>query len=92
MRIKVTHAESTMADPYDRAAPKRATNLSVNSDLLRRARELDVNLSATLERALADEVRRRQRDAWLDENRAAIDAYNDAVEKHGTFADTLRRF
>jgi len=92
MRITVTHAESTMADPYDRAAPKRATNLSVNSDLLRRARELDVNLSATLEQALSDEVRRRQRDAWLNENRAAIDAYNEAVEKHGTFSDTLRRF
>ena len=81
-----------MADPYDRAAPKRATNLSVNSDLLRRARELDVNLSATLEQALADEARRRQRDAWLNENRAAIDVYNEAVEKHGTFSDTLRRF
>ena len=91
MRIKVTHTESTMADPYDRAAPKRATNLSVNSDLLRRARQTS-RLSATLEQALADEVRRRQRDAWLDENRAAIDAYNEAVEKHGTFSDTLRRF
>jgi len=92
MRIKVTHAVSAMADPYDRAAPKRATNLSVNSDLLRRARELDVNLSATLEQALADEVRRRQKALWLKENRAAIDAYNEAVEQHGTFSDTLRRF
>jgi antitoxin CcdA len=36
--------------------------------------------------------RRRQRDAWLNENRAAIDAYSEAVEKHGTFSDTLRRF
>ena len=92
MRIKIQHADTAMADPYDRDAPKRATNLSVNSDLLRRARELDVNLSATLEQALSDEVRRRQRDAWLNENRAAIDAYNEAVEKHGTFSDTLRRF
>ena len=92
MRINIAHVESAMADPYDRAAPKRATNLSVNSDLLRRARELDVNLSATLEQALADEVRRRQRDAWLDENRTAINAYNEAVEKHGTFSDRLRRF
>ena len=92
MRIQIQHADTALADPYDRAAPKRATNLSVNSDLLRRARELDVNLSATLEQALSDEVRRRQRDAWLNENRAAIDAYNAAVEKHGTFSDTLRSF
>jgi len=45
----------------------------VNSDLLEKARELGVDLASTLEDALALEVRRRQREAWLEENREAIE-------------------
>ena len=37
-----------MAELYNTAAPKKAANLSVNSDLLRKTRELNINLSATL--------------------------------------------
>ena len=37
---------------FDLEAPKKATNLSVNSDLLKKSRALDINLSATLEQAL----------------------------------------
>lgn len=77
---------------YDLQAPKRATNLSVNSDLLRQAKELDVNLSATLEEALEGIVRERQRQQWLAENREAIASYNEHVEKHGVFSDGLRSF
>lgn len=36
-----------MAELYDTAAPKKAANLSVNSDLLRKTRDLNINLSAT---------------------------------------------
>ena len=32
---------------YDFEAPKKATNLSLNSDLLKRSRALNINLSAT---------------------------------------------
>ena len=37
---------------YDENAPKKATNLSLNSDLLAKSRALKINLSATLEQAL----------------------------------------
>ncbi|HEY0879425.1 MAG TPA: type II toxin-antitoxin system CcdA family antitoxin [Zeimonas sp.] len=77
---------------YDVSAPKRATNVTVNADLLRRARELDVNLSQTLETALVAEVVRCARARWLAENRAAIDAYNEDIERNGCFADALRTF
>lgn len=77
---------------YDSYAPKRATNLSVNSDLLRRAKALEINLSATLEQALADAVAKRQREQWLAENREAIEAYNRYVDEHGVFSDGLRSF
>jgi antitoxin CcdA len=80
-------------DPaYDSKAPKKATNLSVNADLLNRARELDINLSATLEQALVEVLRQRQRERWLAENRGAIAAYNDHVENHGDFSDGVRTF
>jgi len=77
---------------YDRNAPKKPTNLSINSDLLRQARELEVNLSSALERALEQIVRRRRGKRWLEENRAAIARYNEHVEEHGVFSDGIRSF
>jgi antitoxin CcdA len=80
-------------DPaYDTKAPKKATNLSINADLLNRARELDINLSAALEQALVEVLKQRQRERWLAENRGSIAAYNDHVEKHGAFSDGVRTF
>jgi uncharacterized protein (DUF433 family) len=32
------------------------------------------------------------RNKWRDENREAIEAYNEYVEKHGVFSDDLRHF
>ena len=75
---------------YDHSAPKKATNLSINSDLLDRARKLKLNLSATLETALADEVRKAERAEWLERNQRAIDASNKLAEEKGLFVDSYR--
>lgn len=69
---------------------KKATNLSINEGLLLQARELDINLSATLEQALDEEIRKRRRAQWLEENREAIAAYNDHVQAHGVFSPMFR--
>jgi antitoxin CcdA len=71
---------------------KRAANLSVSAELLDEARALQINLSATLERALEEEVRARKRERWLAENREAIAAYNKRIERDGVFSDGLRSF
>ena len=71
---------------------KRATNVSVRADLLIAAREAGVNLSATLERALAEELAGLQRAKWRQENRAAIAAYNHHIDEHGAFSDGTRSF
>ncbi|HEU4779560.1 MAG TPA: type II toxin-antitoxin system CcdA family antitoxin [Steroidobacteraceae bacterium] len=71
---------------------KRATNVTVRGDLLAAAREAGVNLSATLERALTEELAEARRKKWRVDNREAIAAYNDHVEKHGTFSDDVRSF
>ncbi|MBJ7576064.1 type II toxin-antitoxin system CcdA family antitoxin [Luteimonas sp. MC1828] len=71
---------------------KRATNVSINLGLLEAAKALDINLSATLERALEAEVRARKREKWLDENRAAIEAYNLRIERDGMLSEHVRAF
>ena len=81
-----------MLPSYDHSAPKKPTNLSINSDLLKKAKELDINLSASLEEALESIVRRRLSEQWLSENREAIQSYNEHVETHGVFSDGLRSF
>jgi len=77
---------------FDTRAPKKPTNVSINSELLAKAKELKINLSATLEAALPELVNARQRELWKRENRAAIQAYNQLVEGHGVFSDDLRSF
>jgi antitoxin CcdA len=71
---------------------KRATNVSIRGDLLDAARHAGVNLSATLERALAEELANMKRVHWREENRDAIAAYNDYVNEHGAFSDGVRGF
>lgn len=78
--------------PYDPGAAKKATNVSINSDLLSKARALGINLSRTLEESLVEKVRQLQQQRWREENRAAVDAYNAHVERDGVFSDGLRRF
>lgn len=56
------------------------------SDLLAAALEAGVDLSAALERALTDELAASKRKKWREENQEAIEAYNEHVEKHGTFS------
>lgn len=71
---------------------KRATNVSIRSDLLDSARAAGVNLSATLERALEHELANLRRKQWREENREAIASYNDYVAEHGAFSDGARSF
>ena len=74
------------------ASYKRAANLSINAELLDQAKALDINLSATLERALQAEVRARKREQWLEENREAIAVYNARIARAGLAGDHVRAF
>ncbi len=81
-----------MTQKSPRTMAKRATNVSVRGDLLDAARAANINLSATLERALATELEHVQREKWLHENRAALATQNDFMTEHGLFSDPLRVF
>ena len=84
--------KKSAADSAYRSAQKRATNVSIRTDLLEAAREAGVNLSATLERALSEELAARKRTRWREENREAIAAYNEHTDEHGAFSDGVRSF
>ena len=73
-------------------SPKRATNLSLNAKMLDVARELGMNLSATVDALLADEVRRRYWARWNEENKEAIAHYNARVAREGLPLARYRSF
>jgi len=77
---------------FDQQAPNKATNLTVNSDLLNQAKSLKINLSATLEQALIVQVKKAQREQWLKENKNAINELNKLSDENGLFSDSFRSF
>lgn len=83
---------TTTLTPFDTQAAKKPTNVSINADLLAQANALKINLSATLEAALAEIVAARQRELWQQENQHTIRAYNQLVDAHGSLGDELRSF
>ena len=77
---------------FDHEAPKKPTNLSLNSDLLNKCRDMNINLSATLEQALTARLAKTRAEKWTEENKNAIRAYNEFVEENGCFSDEFRGF
>ncbi len=73
-------------------SPKRPTNLSLNAQVLDMARELGMNVSATVDALLAEEVRKRYWERWNEENKAAIEHYNARIEREGLPLARYRSF
>lgn len=69
---------------HDRiSTPRRATNVSLPTDLVEQARALGISVSRACEAGLADEVRRVREQQWIEENWEAIQSSNRWVEEHG---------
>jgi len=77
---------------YNSEAPKRATNLSINSDLLQKAKSYNINLSKSFESYLNELVKKEEEKKWREENLQAIASFNERVEKQGVFSEDLRNF
>jgi antitoxin CcdA len=77
---------------YDPKAPKKAVNLSINSELLAQAREFGVNLSGELEARLEQVLKAKRWARWQEENREAIENHNRRIREHGLWSDGLRQF
>jgi antitoxin CcdA len=73
-------------------APKKPTNLSLNSKVLEKARELGMNVSQTVDILLAAEVRRCYWQQWNEENKDAVAEYNARIALEGLPLAKYRTF
>lgn len=71
---------------------KRATNLSLSSDVLEAARQLDINISQVCDKHLREVVRREQERQWREDHADFIAAYNATIETEGLPLDEWRSF
>jgi len=62
---------------------RRAINLSLEVQTIDRAKALGLNLSATVDALLTQEVERLYWERWNEDNREAIDNYNARIEREG---------
>ena len=77
---------------YNKEAKKKATNISINSELLEKAKKYKINISANVEKTLEELIRQYEIQNWEKENKEAIDSYNQRISENGLFSDRLRSF
>jgi antitoxin CcdA len=71
---------------------KRAINLSLSSDVLDAAKQLDINISQVCDAYLREVVRREQERKWREDHADFIAAYNATVEAEGLPLEAWRSF
>jgi len=77
---------------YDKTARKKATSLTINSDLLQQAKDLGINISNCLEQTLEEKVKEEKTKNWQEKNKEAIEEYNKHIADNGLFSDHVRLF
>ena len=68
---------------------KKPVNLTIQKTLLDEARAMNLNLSQAAEAGVRAAVRKAKEEAWLEENKEAIEAHNKRVEEIGTYITPL---
>lgn len=85
-----------MSDQAESQAPKgrlrKPTNVSLPPALVAEAAELKINLSRACEAGLAEAVAEARRKRWIEENREAINFWNNEVNTKGLPLDEYRQF
>ncbi len=76
---------------YDRSAPRRPVNLSLNADLVERCRAGVDNFSAHVEELLATDLARREAKADAEKARtaAALDGFAVLYREGGSLSEEL---
>jgi antitoxin CcdA len=90
--MEATMPRPAISTPPQAATPRRATNVTLPEPLLREARDLGINVSQACERGLAAAVAETRAERWKRENHAAMDAWNEHVERHGLPLAAFRQF
>lgn len=63
---------------------RTSTKLSLDARLVAEAKNLDINISRVAEESMARAVREEKQRLWKIENRAAIQSWNEYVERAGS--------
>ena len=62
---------------------RKATNLSIDQNLIAEAKALDLNVSRLAEEGIAAAVREEKNRRWKEENQEAIESWNEWVRENG---------
>lgn len=74
------------------AVVRRATNVSLDPNLVGEAKQLGINVSRACERGLVSEIAEERARQWRAENAEAIASSNAYTESNGLPLANLRRF
>ena len=71
---------------------RKPTNVLLDANMVRDARDLGLSLSRACEQGLAAALKVERERQWLDENREAIETWNVWVKENGLPLAKYRRF
>ena len=66
-----------------RSPSRKSVNLSINAELLAEAKALKVNVSRAADAGVAEAIKARRTELWLEENGKAIDENNRHFQENG---------
>ena len=72
--------------------PRKSTSLSLDADLIARAKDVGVNLSRAAEAGIKDQVRKAEADLRKSNNKDAFAAYDKFISEHGILLSKHRMF
>ncbi|TPJ18582.1 post-segregation antitoxin CcdA [Mesorhizobium sp. B2-7-3] len=73
-------------------AIRQPATLSIDSNLMREAKGLNVNVSRAAEAGIAEAVAAEKARLWKLENRTTMDTWNDYIDKNGIPLEQYRQF
>lgn len=73
-------------------AVRKAVNLTMDQELLAKAKAEGLNLSAELEQRVKATISSIEAERWRRDNAEAIAAWNKELEENGLWSDGLRLF
>lgn len=71
---------------------RKAVNLSLDTGIVQAARDVELNLSQVCEAAIQQATKQVLKERWRAENRHAMEAWNDWIDKNGLPLEKYRMF
>jgi antitoxin CcdA len=78
--------------PTPAMSSRKATNVTIDTELLEHAKSLGINVSKASEDGLSRAVAAKQEALWLQSNQAALESSNAYVDTNGIPSSKHRNF